>query len=392
MHPGGHVGRQVERAAGGDQDEAVGALGNEGADLLRVEGVVQDDRDGQPGQMLVVQLAQPLDLLVRGGTLTEQELLAGGAEAVEEVQQRVPGGQGLLLRGVAAQVDHARAAEVVPQVVGGAHRECRTTAAGRPVQDDDRRPGLGARAGRLHPLPDPRHLLTAARERTDRLGQLTEGLLQHVPAPGRRALVRALQSRTRPLRPGRGVPHPLLVEVGADAAHLERRQPLQPQLLRAAGLAERARAVVGGGQMRAGHLHDRRRGAHHSHGDPGAERRTRAGAERQVGDGGRDRRDARHQQRSTAALARVPLPERELTGLRLLQGAPVRLVLLRGGLRHRVQRPARPRQQYGPVGTPARPPYLFLHGPRQQPLGLRAMTVPHVTSPSGGNGSFSSVP
>ena len=38
-----------------------------------------------------------------------------------------------------------------------------------------------------------------------------------------------------------------------------------------------------------------------------------------------------------------------------------------------------------PVGAPAGAPYLFLHGPCQQPFGFRPMAVPHVTSPSGGN-------
>ena len=44
VHPGGEVGRQVEGLAGGDQDQAVGALRDQGADLLGVAGVVQHDR------------------------------------------------------------------------------------------------------------------------------------------------------------------------------------------------------------------------------------------------------------------------------------------------------------------------------------------------------------
>lgn len=77
MDPGGEVGGQGERGAGGDQDEAVGAFGDEDADLLGVGRVVQDDRHRQGRQVLVVQLAEPFDLLVLGGALTEEELVAG---------------------------------------------------------------------------------------------------------------------------------------------------------------------------------------------------------------------------------------------------------------------------------------------------------------------------
>lgn len=94
VHPGGEVGGQVERFAGRDQDQAVRALGDQGADLLGVARVVQDDRDRQARQVLVVQLAEASDLLVRRGTLTEEELLAGCAEPVEEVEHGVAGGEG----------------------------------------------------------------------------------------------------------------------------------------------------------------------------------------------------------------------------------------------------------------------------------------------------------
>lgn len=84
---------------------------------------------------------------------------------------------------------------------------------------------------------------------------------------------------------------------------------------------------------------------------------------------------------SSGALPGVPLSERQSAGLRLVQRPGVRPVLLGGGLRHGVERGTGPRQQHGPVAPPARAPYLFLHGPGQQPLGLRPMAFPHVTSP-----------
>lgn len=77
VDPGGEVGGQSERGAGGDQDEAVGAFRDEGADLLGVGGVVQHDRHRQGRQMLVIQLTQPFDLLVLGGAFTEEKLVAG---------------------------------------------------------------------------------------------------------------------------------------------------------------------------------------------------------------------------------------------------------------------------------------------------------------------------
>src|SRR5690606_38397056 len=64
VHPRGQVVGQAERSAGGDQDQAVGPFRDQRAHLEGVGGVVQDDRDRRPRQALVVQLAQPLDLLV----------------------------------------------------------------------------------------------------------------------------------------------------------------------------------------------------------------------------------------------------------------------------------------------------------------------------------------
>src|SRR5690606_1026128 len=105
VHPRGQVVGQAERSAGGDQDQAVGPFRDQRAHLEGVGGVVQDDRDRRPRQALVVQLAQPLDLLVGGGAFAEQQLLAGCAEPVQQVQQRVPGGQRRLAGAVGAQVD-----------------------------------------------------------------------------------------------------------------------------------------------------------------------------------------------------------------------------------------------------------------------------------------------
>ncbi|WP_328406195.1 hypothetical protein OHS70_13420 [Streptomyces sp. NBC_00390] len=64
----------------------------------------------------------------------------------------------------------------------------------------------------------------------------------------------------------------------------------------------------------------------------------------------------------SSTLTGVPLPEGELTGLRLVQGAGVRLVLLRRRLGHRVQRSARPCEQDLAVRTPARPAQLVRPG------------------------------
>ncbi len=379
---------QGERLARGDQHQAVGALRQQGADLLRVVGVVEDDGDRQPGQMLVVQLAEPFDLLVGGGALAEEQLLARGAEPVQQMQQGVPGGQRRLVAAVAAQVHHAGAAELVLQIMGRPHRERRTATAGRPVQHHDRGPGLGARAGCLYPLPDPPQLLPPPGEHPGRFGELAERLLQDGAPARRRALVGAAQRRGRPRRRAQ---HPLLVEEGPDAAYLQRGQPGQPQLLGPARLSDRPGLVVRGRQMGPGHLHHGRHGADHPGGHARAHRRTHTGAERQVGDRGGDPRDARHQQRSAAAVAGVALAEGEPAGLCLVQRAGVRLVLLGRGLRHGVQRAPRPGQQYVPVGASARAAHLLLHGPSQQPLGLCPMAVPHVTSPSGGNGILGQV-
>jgi hypothetical protein len=300
VYPGGQFGGQVEGLAGGDHDQAVRALGHQGGHLRDVGGVVQDDRHRQAGQLLVVQLAQPLDLLVGGGTFAEEQLLAGRAEPVEQVQQGVAGGQRGLARAVAAQIHHAGTAEVVPQIVRGPHREGGAPRARRAVQHDHGRPGLRTRAGRLHQLPNAGQLHPPPGERAHGIRKLTERLLQHTPPARRRALVRTAQLRPRLLRrPGGGGEHPLLVQERPDAPHLQRRQPLQPQLLGATGLARGTGAVMRGGQMGGGHLHDGRRRTHDADGHPGTERRTGVGAEGQVGHHGGDRGNTRHQQGSS---------------------------------------------------------------------------------------------
>lgn len=269
--------------------------------------------------MLVVQLAEPLDLLVRGGALPEEQLLARRPEPVQQVQQGVPGAQRRLpalhgagrsrsagpaaaRRGAArsrpgpAQVDQAGPAEVVPQLVDGPDRERRTAAAGRPVQHHHRRFGLRARAGRLHPLPQPRHLRPPARERVPRFGQLPERLLQRAASPGGRALVRAPQLRPGLGRSGGRGEHPLLVQERPDAAHLQRGEPLQPQLLGPAGLADRPGPVVGGRHMGPDHLHHGRRRADDPDRHARAHRGAGAGAQRHVGHRRGDRRHGGHQQ------------------------------------------------------------------------------------------------
>ncbi|CAM5683922.1 hypothetical protein STENM223S_02217 [Streptomyces tendae] len=352
--------------------------------------------------MLVVQLAEPLDLLVGGGPLPEQQLLARRPEPVQQVQQGVPGVQrrlaarpGTARPGTAdpggarsraagtapAQVDQAGPAEVVPQLVDGPHRQRRTAAARRSVQHDHRRLRLRARPGRLHPLPQPRHLLPSARERAVRHGKLPERLLQGAAPARGRALVGAPQLRPGPGRPGGRGEHPLLVQERPDAAHLQRGEPLQPQLLGPAGLAGRPGPVMGGRHMDPGHLHHRRRGADDPDRHSRAQRGAGPGAERHVGHHRRDGRHGGDQQRRAGALTGVALAEGELPGGGLVECAGVGRVLLAGRLRHRVQRRARPGEQHVPVRASARAPHLLLHGPPEQRFGLRPMTVPHVAPP-----------
>lgn len=205
MDPGGDVVRQPERLPGGDQDEAVGALRDQGAHLRRVTGVVEDDRHGGTGQVLVVQLAQPPHLLLgrrpapgrrvrpAGGRrpVPEQQLLTGRAQPVQQMQQRVAGRQRCLTGHIAAQIDHAGTAEQVLQTVRGPHRERGASGAGRAVQNDDGGFGLRRSAGLPHPLRDLRQFGTPSRERPVTGGQMTERLLQERAGAGRRAAVRA---------------------------------------------------------------------------------------------------------------------------------------------------------------------------------------------------------
>ena len=126
-------------------------LGDEGAHLLGVGGVIEHDDDRRPREVLLVLLAQPLEVLLLRGPFAEEQLLARGAQPVEQMQQRLPCGQRRFplppptatLRGTrfarlcliaAAQRDHARAAELVAQLVRRAHRERAAARSCRPVQ------------------------------------------------------------------------------------------------------------------------------------------------------------------------------------------------------------------------------------------------------------------
>nr|MCF0103116.1 hypothetical protein [Streptomyces sp. MH191] len=250
------------------------------------------------------------------------------------------------------------------------------------MQHDHRRSGPGARAGRVHPLRDPRQLRAPAREPVDGRGQVRERLGQHGAAARGGALVAAAQPGRGPGDgPGRGRQHPLLVQERADAAHLQRGQPLQPELLRAARLAECPRPVVRGRHMACAHLHDGGGGPDDSHDGPGPQRGAGARPEGGVGDDGGQRGHPRHHQGGPGTRLRVPLGEGLPAGLRLVQGAGVGPVLLGGSLGHRVQRGPGPGQQHGAVRTPPGAPHLLLHGARQQPLRIRAMSLPHATLP-----------
>lgn len=130
---------RVERLGGGDQHQALGALRHQLPDLLGVGRVVQHDHHRHAGQVLLVLLgeaAHVLALVLPLRPLPEEELVAGRAEPVEQVQQRVPDRQRRGAR--AAQVDHARALELVLQLPCRAHREGAAATAGRAVQDHDR--------------------------------------------------------------------------------------------------------------------------------------------------------------------------------------------------------------------------------------------------------------
>ncbi len=291
MHPCLEVLRQLQRRPGGDEHQAVGAVRHQRPYLLRIRGVVQQHRHREAGQMLVVEVGQPLDVLFLGGAFAEQQLLARCAQPVEQVQQRVPRRQRHLAGRIAAQIHHTRPAELIPQLVGRPHGQRRTSRARLAVQHHHRRPGLRARAGGVHPLGDLRQLRPPARERGVRARKLGEGLLQHGPLAGRRAAVRPAQLRHHPagvrgdrsprarLLPGGRAPggrrgaatgrrrqHPLLVQERPDATHLEGRQPLEPQLLRAAGLPPHARLPVGRRPVSCRQLHDRGGGTRHHHG------------------------------------------------------------------------------------------------------------------------------
>lgn len=248
--------------------------------------VVEDDRYRRTGQMLVVQLAEPSHLLLRGGPspgfrplstggdpVPEQQLLAGRAQAVQQMQQCVTGRQRVLTGDVGAQIHHAGAPELVLQFVCRPYGEGGAAGTGLAVQHDDGRLRLRRGAGRVNPPGDLRQLGPATRERPVGGGQMAEGLAEQRPGARRRTAVPAAQLRHDGgglllRRTGRRGQDPLLVQERAYAPHLQRRQPLQPQLLGPAGLTQRTRLPVGGGPVRGGHLGDGGRGARD--GDDGA--------------------------------------------------------------------------------------------------------------------------
>lgn len=117
-------------------------------------------------------------MLLGGGPLPEEQLLAWSPQPVQQMQQRVPGRQRGLAGDIAPQVDHARPAELVLELVRRPHGERGAPGARGAVQDDHGRPGLGRRTGRVHPLGDLRQFAPAARERTVRGGQMAEGLFE----------------------------------------------------------------------------------------------------------------------------------------------------------------------------------------------------------------------
>lgn len=402
MDPGRDVGGQLQGLAGGDEDEAVGTLGNQRADLGGVAGVVEDDRHRGAGQMLVVQLAQPPHLLLGkgpspssrlrstgGASLSEQQLFAGRAQPVQQMQQRVTRRQRRLPGHVAAQVHHAGAPELVLQAVRRPYRERGAPGAGRTVQDDDGRLGLRRRTGLPHPLRDLRQLGPSPGERPLGRGQMTERLVKDRAHTGRCAAVPAAQRRGGPRLRGdlfrrcarRGGEHPLLVEERTDAPYFQRRQPLQPQLFGAAGLSECTCAPVGGGPVRCGDLGDGRRGPRDRDDGARAEGRPRRRTERDIRAEGGDRGNSGHQQWSSHGRSAEPLRQRLLSGLRRVQRLEVRGVLVGSPGRQGVERgPPACRQRTG-VRPAARPPYLLLDGAYQQPFGFGPMAVPHVCPP-----------
>lgn len=189
---------QIDSLTCRHQHETVGSFGYEGAHLLGVGRVVQDDRDRQAGQMLVVQLAEPPYLLIGRRPFTEQELLARSAEPVQQMQQRVARRQRRLAeRAAAPHVHDARAPELVPQLVRRPYGEGGPARAGLAVQHHHRRLRLRRGPRRVHPLRDLREFAAPPGERPLRLRKMAERLLQYGAPARRRAAVAAAQLRGR---------------------------------------------------------------------------------------------------------------------------------------------------------------------------------------------------
>ncbi|EDX21858.1 hypothetical protein SSAG_01649 [Streptomyces sp. Mg1] len=113
---------------------------------------------------------------------------------------------------------------------------------------------------------------------------------------GLRAAVGAARLRHgRAGRPRGGRHGALLLQEGADAAYLQRRKPLELQLLGPARPAEGAGPPVRGRQVQGRHLGHRRGRPRDAHDGPGGQRRTRRDAEREVRADRGGRRDGRHQ-------------------------------------------------------------------------------------------------
>lgn len=300
VHPGRQIRRKGDRLPRRHQHQALGTLRHQHPHLRRVHRVVQDHRHRQPLEVLVVQLAEPPHLLLRRGPLAEQQLLTGRPQPVQQVQQRLPSRQRRTARVPAPQVHHARAPELVPQPVRRPQRQRRTAHPRLPVQHHDHRAGLRTGPGRLHPLRDPGQLRLPARERARRVRELPEGLLQHAAPPGLRAAVRTAQRRNGPgrgsRRPGRGRHRALLLQEGPYAAHLQSRQPLQPQLLGAARAAPLAGPPVRRRQVQGRHLGHRRHRPRDARHGPGGQRLAGSHTERQIRPDGRSRRNSRDQQ------------------------------------------------------------------------------------------------
>lgn len=332
---------EVERFRRRDEDEAVGAFRDQGADLLGPGGVVEDDDDGHVGEVLLVLVGQAPQMLLLGGALAEQELFAGCAEPVEQVQQRVPYGQRALPGRGAAQVDDAGAAELVPELLRGAHRERGAPRTGLAVQDDHDGLRGGGHPRLVHPLGDLPQRVPAAGERPLDGGQLGEGLLQDAAPPRGGAAVGA--ALRRHLRGGRcGAP---AFQERPYTALLHGLQPGLPQVLRPRPAAARRQ------RGRHGRPGERHHAAH-------AQRRGRRGAPAEVRHARRDGGDRGHQRRGDQRRPAARAFRRQRGGVRGVLGG-------RRGSQLVDRRPCLPQRLLRLAGAAA--PRLTGDGAFQQP-------------------------